>query len=109
MTSTAQRGLIEIIRGTAVSVWAGLKGTGQNEDAPGLLTMVLGPGNKGRAAAREMLWADPVPSPTFSPLGAPSLEVKDGARGAELPGRRYAGQHEGHTVGQRGEEPSTHG
>ena len=31
MTSTAQRGLIKIIKGTAVSVWAGLKGTGQKE------------------------------------------------------------------------------
>ena len=105
MTSTAQRGLIKIIKGTAVSVWAGLKGTGQKEEAPGLLTVVPGLGTRGRLLPGRRCRADPVPSPSLSPAG--HLITSQGrGRGTELPGRPHAGQREGHT-GQRGEEPST--
>lgn len=80
MTSTAQRGLIKIIKGTAVSVWAGLKGAGQKEEAPGLLTVVPGLGTRGRLSPGRRCRADPVPHPSLSPAGHLITEVKDGAR-----------------------------
>ena len=81
------------------------KGTGQNEEVSGLLTVVPGPGNEGKAVARETL-PDPVPSLSLSLTGRLVTGVKDGARSTELSVRPRTGQHEGHTVGQCGEEPS---